>query len=191
MANKALHVKISAGIYKGKKLLLPPLESTRSTKSILKGSFFDSLQNEIIDKHFIEMFGGSGSMGLEALSRGAKHSYFIEKDQKAFEILKSNCASINKDATTSIFADAFDKLEELLRKIDGPIILYMDPPFSIRDGMDDVYDKTIQTLKKLKKDKIFLVAIEHMSSLKLPQTIGLFEQYKSKRFGKSSLTFFT
>jgi 16S rRNA (guanine(966)-N(2))-methyltransferase RsmD len=190
MANKPLHVKITAGIYRGKKLLLPSLESTRSTKSILKGSFFDSFQREIHGVCFIEMFGGSGSMGLEALSRGAKHAYFIEKDTKAYKVLKSNCISIDKDATTPLHGDAFKLLDEVTKKITGPTILYMDPPFSIRDGMDEIYDKTIQTIESLKNENIFLIALEHMSELELPDQIGLFVRKKSKRFGKSSLSFY-
>ena len=190
METKALHVKITRGKYRGKKLILPSLESTRSTKSILKGSFFDSLQGNIYETNFIEMFGGSGSMGLEALSLGAKHSYFIEKNPEAFKILKTNCANIDENNTTCVQGDAFELLDKILVKLEGPTILYMDPPFSIRDKMDKIYDQTIQTIQSLNDDKIFLVAIEHMSSLKLPEQLGLFTCKKSKRFGKSSLTLY-
>ena len=65
MVTKPLYTTISAGKYKGKKLELPSLESTRSTKAILKGSLFDTLQYELIDNAFVEVFGGSGSIGLE------------------------------------------------------------------------------------------------------------------------------
>jgi 16S rRNA G966 N2-methylase RsmD len=82
------------------------------------------------------------------------------------------------------------ELEKMLDTIEGSIILYMDPPFSIRTGMDAIYDKTIQTIESLDKNKIFLIAIEHMSSLKLPIEIGHFVCKKSKRFGKSSLTLY-
>ena len=70
--------KIVGGKYKNRVLELPSLEVTRSSKSILKESFFNVLQFDIIDTLFIEAFGGSGGIGLEALSRGAKHSYFCE-----------------------------------------------------------------------------------------------------------------
>ena len=190
MKNNSLHVRIAAGIYRGRKILLPSLESTRSTKSIVKGSFFDTFQREIHGVHFVEMFGGSGSMGLEALSRGAKHAYFIEKDKKAYEILKSNCMSINKSATTSIYGDAFKLIGTLLMDVDGQLILYMDPPFSIRDGMEGIYEETIKSIESLDRSKVFLVAVEHMSSLKMPDRIGQFTCNKTKRFGKSSLTLY-
>lgn len=190
MKDNSLHVKISAGIHRGKKLLLPPLVSTRSTKSILKGSFFDSFQREIHGVDFVEMFGGSGSMGLEALSRGAKHAYFIEKDSKAYEVLKINCKNIDANATTAIRGDAFMVLHDVLESIDNSTVLYMDPPFSIRKGMDEIYNKTIQAIEMLKNDNILLVAIEHMSNLDLPKEIGRFTCKKSKRFGKSSLSIY-
>ena len=101
METKILFTTISAGKYKGRKIELPSLSSTRSTKAILKGSVFDTLQFDIVGETFVEVFGGSGSMGLEALSRGAKHAYFIEKNSAAYSILKKNCKLIDAQATTT------------------------------------------------------------------------------------------
>lgn len=72
---------------KGKILELPSLDVTRSSKARLKESLFNVLQFDIIDKIFIESFAGSGSIGLEAISRGAKRAYFIEKDRNSYQIL--------------------------------------------------------------------------------------------------------
>jgi len=90
---KTLTTRIIAGKYKGKTLELPPLDTTRSSKSILKESFFNVIQYDIIDTIFVEAFGGSGSVGLEALSRGASHIYFseIDKDYTMFPLLNSIC----------------------------------------------------------------------------------------------------
>ena len=88
MKNINLTFRIEGGRYKGRTLQLPSKQTTRSTKSIVKGSLFDTLQNEIVDTIFVEGFGGSGSVGLEAISRGAKHAYFIEKDHDAYSVLK-------------------------------------------------------------------------------------------------------
>ena len=74
-----LFTQISSGIYRGKKLALPAFSSTRSTKSIVKGSFFDTWRAEFRGAAFVECFGGSGAMALEALSNGAKNVYAIEK----------------------------------------------------------------------------------------------------------------
>ena len=190
METKQLYTTIQTGKYKGKKILLPSLESTRSTKAILKGSFFDTFQNDIIDKPFVEVFGGSGSMGLEALSKGAGHAYFIEKDKYAFEILKKNCQSIDPLATTCYYGSAFEILPTLFSRLPAVTFFYFDPPFSIRDGMNGIYEKTLHLIASIPSSIISIVAIEHMSDSKLPSTIGTLGLWKTKKFGKSSLSYY-
>ncbi len=190
METKPLYSSISAGKYKGKKLLLPSKESTRSTKAILKGSFFDTLQSDIIGKNFIEVFGGSGSMGLEALSRGAKHAYFIEKDFQAFNILRKNCDSIDTASTSCVKGDTFLMLPTLYSTLTCKSIFYFDPPFSIRGGMEDVYSKTMNLIASLPLSIVHLIAIEHMSGLELPLSIGSYSFQKTKKFGNSSLSYY-
>jgi len=190
MAIKPLSLAITAGKYKGKKLLLPPMESTRSTKSILKGSFFDTFQHDIIDQTFIEVFGGSGSMGLEALSRGAKHAYFIEKNTHAFKILEHNCNHIDSQSTTCHKGDAFVLLPTLFSMLTCKAFFYCDPPFSIREGMEDVYEKTLHLIASIPSSLVICIAVEHMSELILPEMIGAYTLQKTKKFGKSSLSYY-
>ena len=109
--------KIVGGAYKGKILELPSLDVTRSSKSILKESFFNVLQFDIMDTLFIEGFGGSGAIGLEALSRGAKHSYFCEIDRQSYRILQRNCDSLEPSKCTSLYGDTFEKLPTLLSQL--------------------------------------------------------------------------
>jgi len=190
MAIKPLFTTILAGSYKGKKIVLPSLESTRSTKSILKGSFFDSLQSDVVGQTFIEVFGGSGSMGLEALSRGAKHAYFLEKDAKAFEVLTRNCQSIDAQATTCLKGDSFLLLPTLFPNLTCKAFFYLDPPFSIREGMEDVYEKTLHLIASIPFSLVEMIAIEHMSSLCLPSQIGAYHLQKTRKFGNSSLSYY-
>ncbi|MBD3797895.1 MAG: RsmD family RNA methyltransferase, partial [Campylobacterales bacterium] len=83
MKNSKFTKKIIAGKYKGKVLELPSKTTTRSSKAIVLESFFNTLQFDVIESNFVEVFSGSGSIGLEALSRGAKKIYFMEKDTDA------------------------------------------------------------------------------------------------------------
>lgn len=190
MAHKPLHASISAGKYKGKKLSLPSMESTRSTKSILKGSLFDTLQSDIVGEVFVEVFGGSGSMGLEALSRGASHAYFIEKDKYAFSVLKSNCQLIDAKSTTCKQGDSFNIFKSLLQELTCKAFFYFDPPFSIREGMEDIYTKVLQLIADIPQGKVHLIIIEHMSELVLPNNIGAYSLQKTKKFGNSSLSYY-
>ncbi len=112
----ALFTQISSGIYRGKKLALPALSSTRSTKSIVKGSFFDTWRAELRGEAFIECFGGSGGTAIEALSKGAKNVYAIEKDAAAHKIMRKNFELFGLGAN-AILGDCFERLSEILHEL--------------------------------------------------------------------------
>ena len=190
MKKQEIYTYIGGGKYRGKKLLLPSLETTRSTKSILKESFFNTIQFDIIDVPFVEVFGGSGSMGIEAVSRGASHAYFIEKDKQAYGILKNNCQSVAPDKFTCIAGDTFVKLPELVQNLKSPAYFYFDPPFEFREGMQSIYDKCVELLSMIPQEKIVMAVFEHMSSLNMPDSLGAFTCKKSKKFGKSTLSYY-
>lgn len=196
MKNKVIS-KIVGGKYKNRVIELPSLEVTRSSKSILKESFFNVLQFDIIDTLFIEAFGGSGGIGLEALSRGAKHSYFCEINKQSFKTLQKNCAAIEPESCTTLFGDTFEKIPNLINQLadqksvqENDIILYLDPPFDIREGMTDIYENTFDIVRTITNTNVVLVTFEHMTGLEMPEKLGHFEKYKTKKFGKSSLTYY-
>ncbi len=194
MGNNKPTTKIIAGVYKGKVLELPSLDVTRSSKSALKESIFNVLQFDIIDKIFIESFAGSGSIGLEAISRGAKRSYFIELDKNSYSILVRNCKSIDIEKCQTIQGNAFVQtplILDFMRNSKDEIILYVDPPFDYREGMDDIYEKSFHMIENIEADNIFMIIIEHVSKLEVPQTLGKFSLDKTRKFGKSSLSYFT
>lgn len=181
--------KIIAGAYKGKVLSLPSLDVTRSSKAVLKESVFNVLQFDIIDKIFIESFAGSGSIGLEAISRGAKRAYFIELDKKSYSILVKNCKSINIEKCQTIQGNAFVQtplILEFLKNSKEEVILYVDPPFDFREGMEDIYDKSFRMIENIENSNIFKIIIEHESKLEIPKILGKFSLEKTRKFGKSS-----
>ena len=186
--------KIIAGAYKGKILDLPSLDVTRSSKAVLKESVFNVLQFDIIDKIFIESFAGSGSIGLEAISRGAKRAYFIELDKKSYSILVKNCKSINIEKCQTIQGNAFVQtplILEFLKNSKEEVILYVDPPFDFREGMEDIYDKSFRMIENIENSNIFKIIIEHESKLEVPKILGKFNLEKTRKFGKSSLSYFS
>ena len=186
--------KIIAGAYKGKVLNLPSLDVTRSSKAVLKESVFNVLQFDIIDKIFIESFAGSGSIGLEAISRGAKRAYFIELDKKSYSILVKNCKSINIEKCQTIQGNAFVQtplILDFLKNSKEEVILYVDPPFDFREGMEDIYDKSFRMIENIESDNIFKIIIEHESKLEVPKILGKFSLEKTRKFGKSSQSYFS
>ena len=173
---------ISSGKFKGKKLELPSLSTTRSTKNIVKGSFFDTLRDELAGKIFIEGFGGSAVMACEALSNGADSAIAIEKDRVAFKLTAKNMASVD--------GDSFEILADIVNSQTKPVLLYLDPPFDTRDGFNGVYDALSKLIAGLKKDKIFMIVFEHASSFKFSDKIANFILLKSKKFGATTLSYF-
>ncbi len=185
--------KIIAGKYKGKTLDLPSLDVTRSSKSRLKESLFNVLQFDVINKIFIESFAGSGSIGLEAVSRDAKRAYFIEYDKKSYDILVKNCKKIDMDKCQTILGDTFiqtPSLLDTLKNSNDEIILYIDPPFDFRDGMAEIYEKSFEMIENCENENIYMIIVEHFSALDIPEKLGKFKLKKTKKFGKSSLSYF-
>ncbi len=183
-----MQTTINSGIYKGKKLNLPSLNTTRSTKNLVKSSFFDTMRFELKNLVFIECFGGSGVMAAEALSNGAKMAFAIEKDKKAFEILDKNLSfSPNLKAVSG---DSFEKINKILDDINDEILLFLDPPFSIRDGFGEIYQKCIEMVKKFQYKNIKFIVFESESEVQFPQMLGNFIKFKDKKFGKTSLIYY-
>ncbi len=191
MKSKPLTKKIISGKFKGKVLKLPSKVTTRSSKSIVLESFFNTLQFDIVDANFVEVFSGSGSIGLEALSRGAKSIKFMEKDSDALKVLKSNISQTDPTSCQVFAGDSFSNINAVVKSLNNETAyFYVDPPFSIREGMEDIYDKTMNLISSLPKQNVELIIIEHMTGLEIPDTLGSFKLKKSKKFGNTTLTYF-
>ncbi len=190
---KYFKTPIIGGKYKGKMIEIPAINTTRSSKSILRESLFNTIAFDLYGANFVELFAGSGSIGLEALSRGAKHAYFIEKNRTALRLLKDNIENIDKESATTLFGDTFELFEGLYKQLkskDEPTFFYLDPPFSIREGMDDIYEKSLELMYHMNDSFVEMVIIEHMSNREFPKNIGSLKCIKEKKFGKSRLSYY-
>lgn len=183
---------IHAGMLKHLRLMWDNQISTRPTKSIVRESFFNTMGASIVDSVFIEGFGGCGSMGIEALSRGAKEAVFYEINKKAYHILSQNLALAQKRVPTLKFsaynADFFT--QSFQKWAAQHIILYLDPPFCTREGMNDIYERLFVMIEKLQESACFIV-FEHWSEYNMPDIIGAYAKLKMRQFGKSTLTYYT
>ncbi|GAA7057195.1 16S rRNA (guanine(966)-N(2))-methyltransferase RsmD [Helicobacter pylori] len=176
---------------------LPKISSTRPTKAIVRESFFNTLQAEIRGAHFIEVFSGSASMGLEALSRGAKSAVFFEQNKSAYATLLENISffknRLKKEIEIQTFLDdAFKLLPTLCLKNGVLNILYFDPPFET-SGFLGIYEKCFQALERLLKrfnQKNLLAVFEHESAHEMPKSLATLAIIKQKKFGKTTLTYF-
>ena len=132
----AAKLKILGGMFKGMQLLSPPEGVTRPLQSIVKKSLFDSLGESVRGASCLDLFAGSGSIGLEALSRGAKACIFVESDRRVFNILQKNVDKISNyvDNGKVFIRTVQSRVEEYLDSgLDhqAPFdLVFLDPPFA-------------------------------------------------------------
>ncbi len=134
-------MRIISGKARGTKLNTLPGEQTRPTLDRVKESIFNIIQNEIEDTIFVDLFSGSGAIGLEALSRGAKKAILCDKSKQAIEIIKLNVEKTHFKEKAEIINTDFEKcLKSIKDKID---VVYIDPPYQT-----DYILKTLEILEK-------------------------------------------
>ena len=190
---KTYAAPIIAGEFKGKPVEIPSVATTRSSKAILRESLFNTLQFDLVGKPFVEVFAGSGSVALEAVSRGALQAWCIEKNRDVYEILRSNVERIAPGRIETIWGDSFEEFERIYRQVEATgekTYFYFDPPFSIREGMEDIYDKTLALLERIRPETCESAIVEHMTTVDLPERIGELQLAKKRRFGKSTLSYY-
>ena len=190
---KTYTASIIAGRLKGKRIEIPSVTTTRSSKAILRESLFNTLQFDVMDKPFVEVFAGSGSVALEAISRGASRAWCIERNREVYDILRANVERIAPGRVETILGDSFEEFDRVYRMLEATgerAYFYFDPPFAIREGMETIYDKTLGLLRRIAPEQCEQAIVEHMSSMELPETIGTLRRYKTRRFGKSTLSYY-
>ena len=164
---------ITAGVYKGRRIYAPDEKITRPTLSKVRMGVFNTLYSILGDfdgKIFLDMFGGSGIMGLEALSRGFSKVKVFEKNPSAAEIIKKNYKTLGLKPDLTVG----DSLKIIKKTNDFFDVVYIDPPY-----MSGVY---LDAVNLVKSD---LIIAEHSEAL----TVEGFDILKEKNYGGKYLTF--
>ncbi len=126
-------LRVSSGKVKGKKLSVPKGKNVRPTTARVKQSIFDTIY-DFENKYVLDIFAGSGALGIESLSRGARHVTFIENDLKVIELLRKNIASCKLEAQYSVIALDYKKaIKKLIKDNKNFDIIFIDPPFGLYD----------------------------------------------------------
>ena len=118
-------MRIISGKYKGKKLNGFTIEGTRPTMDRVKESLFAMIQTNLNEAIVLDLFAGSGALGLEAISNGAKKCYLIDNNEEAIKTIKSNSTNIKEDLNI-IHTDYKKFLKQIDQKFD---IIFLDPPY--------------------------------------------------------------
>ncbi|MCF7908709.1 MAG: 16S rRNA (guanine(966)-N(2))-methyltransferase RsmD [Candidatus Omnitrophica bacterium] len=121
-------MRIVSGKLKGRKLVAAG--KTRPVSERIRKSCFDILADEVQDKKVLDLFAGSGALGLEALSRGAKECIFVDSSNSAKGAIKKNILSLNLEAETELYLkDAFLAIEAFYRRQERFSLVFLDPPY--------------------------------------------------------------
>lgn len=171
-------MRVVAGKYRGKVLKSPISNNIRPTGDKVKQALFTKLQFYIADKVVVDLFCGSGALGIEALSHGASFAYFVDKDRRSIALTKQNLVGINDDYKV-ICADYQIALGLIDKKVD---LFLIDPPYA-----SGVYDNVLSIIEKnnlLTDDGI--IVCEHPNDMQINSNFDVFDQ---KRYGTVTLSY--
>ncbi|MBQ8522588.1 MAG: 16S rRNA (guanine(966)-N(2))-methyltransferase RsmD [Clostridia bacterium] len=127
-------MRVIAGIYRGKKLKEFSLSSTKPTLDRVKESLFSSIQFDLIDACVLDLFAGTGALGIESVSRGAKSVDFVDSNTEAIKIIKENLQGIKGDYTVTK-SDYMSYLVDAKRQAKQYDIILLDPPYDSDFGV--------------------------------------------------------
>jgi 16S rRNA (guanine(966)-N(2))-methyltransferase RsmD len=175
-------LKIITGSAKGRKLITLEGEATRPTSERIKGAIFSSIQFDIENRRVLDLFAGSGQMGLEALSRGAASVSFVDSERAAKDIVKANATSTSFfDKCRYIVSDWRNYIRKASGK-DKYDLVFIDPPYSLECCVDAV--KRLSDGGLLERGAI--IALESGSEVIDVSELSDFEVLKSTSYGKKT-----
>lgn len=178
-------MRIIAGKKKGLNIKTIDGDSTRPTRDMVREALFSILTNKIYDSRFLDLFAGSGAIGIEALSRGATFAVFTDINYKCVRVIEENITKAGFSEQAQVYnADyklALKKLKE--NKFD---IIYIDPPYNKGMGIDAI--ERISEYQLLSEDGVLI--LETDTNEEVPNEIGIYEKYNNKRYGRNILNLF-
>ena len=122
-------MKVISGKYKGRVLEGFNIDGTRPTMDRVKESLFGMIQSYVPESTVLDLFSGSGNLGIEALSEGAKYAYLVDSNKKAISVIKKNISTIGIDSVEVINNDYKKVLKEFAGKVKFDLI-FLDPPYN-------------------------------------------------------------
>lgn len=184
--------RVVAGDFRGIQLDAPKGDNTRPTGDKVKEALFSIIQSRVPDCDFLELFAGTGQVGIEALSRGANSVILVEKAGPACGVIKTNLKKIkreNSDEITLIrggYEQVLNKLVEEGKTFD---IIFMDPPYRMAEKSAQIVCDIIANSNVLNEDGILIV--EHSSDLPFVTDVMNLKFNRSCNYGLAVLSFFS
>lgn len=180
-------LRVISGKARGLKLNTPKNDDVRPTTDRVKESLFNIINPYIMDGDILDLFAGTGSLGIECLSRGANKCVFVDLNRSSIEIVKSNIKKARVESNSEVlnvdFKAAIERVKNNSYKFD---IIFMDPPY-----YKNMFFEALEKIEKsniLKEDGI--IVVEHDTKQEFPENIGKLINYRSKKYGNTTITFY-
>ena len=179
-------MKVISGTLKGRNIEGYNILGTRPTMDRVKESLFATIQNNLKDSVVLDLFAGSGQLGIEAISNGAKLCYFIDNNKEVIKVLNKNISNLNiKSNSKVILSDWKKSLNEFANQNFKFDLIFVDPPYDY-----NVYEKILDKVSNLNLlNENGLIILEH-SNLKFKDTYNNLTLYKEKRYGNKSVNIY-
>ncbi|MGB7207095.1 MAG: 16S rRNA (guanine(966)-N(2))-methyltransferase RsmD [Pyrinomonadaceae bacterium] len=182
------YMRIIAGHYRGRSLKSPADIKTRPTSDRLRETLFNVLAPRIDDtSRFLDLCAGTGAIGIEAISRGAAFTTFVDKSRKACALIEDNLDHLEIPETQTeivcLSAETFTGRERQT----GWDIVFFDPPYDV-DYSTVLFDFGVPESKLLNENGVLVV--EHHSKKMVPDAVGLIRRWRLLKQGDSSLGFY-
>lgn len=185
-------MRIIAGKFRSRQLKSLKGLSLRPTSDRLRETLFDVLGILVVDARFVDLFAGTGAIGIEALSRGAREVLFVERHAPTMALLKRNLESLEiRSGPRLLTKDALHALKQLAGEAasasSGVDILFLDPPYAEKEQYAEILAFLGES--HVLNDSAVVIA-EHLRTLDLPETFAKLERVRALRQGDAALTFY-
>ncbi len=180
-------MRVISGKARGLKLNAPKNEDVRPTTDRVKESLFNIINSYVLDSNVLDLFAGTGSLGIECLSRGANKCVFVDKSKESMAIVKSNIkkAKVENESIT-LNTDFKNAIVSLGKKGEKFNIIFMDPPYYKNMFIDAL--SAVDENNLLEEDGI--IVVEHDTVDSFPENVGRLYKNRDKKYGNTTLTFY-
>lgn len=184
-------MRVIAGQFRSRPLAAPKGLDTRPTSDRLRETLFNVLAPRIAGSIFLDLYAGSGAVGIEALSRGAREAIFVENADPALRAIRTNLASLGIRGGYALEARSVSAALKRLVSADRTAnLIFLDPPYS----NSDEYESTLTLLGTECQSLLApgaIVIAEHLKKIALSPTCGALNRYRVLKQGDSTLTFYS
>ncbi|MGN0852646.1 MAG: 16S rRNA (guanine(966)-N(2))-methyltransferase RsmD [Kiritimatiellia bacterium] len=180
-------MKISGGSWRGRNLKVPSGDAVRPTQDRVREALFSMLQFELAGTSFLDLFAGSGSVGIEALSRGAARATFVELVPRHLACLQANLAMVRAETrSTVVRADVFDWLAAFNAAAGTPFdIAFADPPYAL--GEERGYAQFLQILAERNVVRPGGIFVAEMKAHQRPDESAPWDLVRDRTYGQTRL----